>query len=119
MRKSAIIFILLIILPSGCMFWSSDDTGNYCVRINNNTDDVIVVYYNINNIYYDDTIGDYHWISNATTSIASGDYEIIAVQDEVYDADVRIYYKGTIKRFDIDPDFFGWDEIDVNIFDFT
>jgi hypothetical protein len=122
MRKSFVVYIQIVVIivsVSGCMFWSSDENGNYYVRVNNNTDNVIVVYYNINHAAYDGTINDYHWYSNANISISAGEHEIIEVQDEFYDADVRIDYKGTIKRYDIDPDFFGWDEIDVNISDFA
>lgn len=101
MRKSYVAITLVILLLSGC-FWSGDEDGNYYVQVNNNTDDVIFVYYD-----------------TSITSIAKGNYEVIAVSEVLFDADIRVEYKGIIRTYDIDPDFFGWDEINVNIENFT
>jgi len=100
MKKPYGLIIILMLLLSGC-FWSGDEDGKYYVQVNNNTDDVIIVYYDSN-----------------ITSIAKGNYEVIAVSEVVFDADIRVEYKGIIRTYDIDPDFFGWDEVNVNIGDF-
>ncbi len=117
MKKILLVISFLLLFLSGCL-WSGDENNNYQVQVNNNTDDIIFVYYNINNEQYDESIGDYHWTYTDITSIASGDSKVINVADEFYDADIRVEYKDMIKKYDIDPDFWGWDEIDINIADF-
>ncbi len=118
LNKHALPVLLLSIFLSGC-FWSSGSDGNYTVQVNNHTNSVIVVYYNVNEGEYDESTGDYQWTYEAFAVIDPDSSEVIEVRDDGFAAEIRVEYQGKIIRYGIDPDFWGWAEVDVNIGDFA
>jgi hypothetical protein len=97
----------LVLALGGC-FWSADGFDNYDVRVVNHTDEEIVVLYNAG------TAADgLEWSSGRETHIGPRSAAYIGVKDVHWDADISVLYRGFLRTYDVDPDFWGQDTIDV------
>lgn len=102
-------FVLLSALAgTGCDDFWSDDDGHVTVR--NHTDRTITVYYD--RAYGED---ESQW---SKTTIRAGDRETIRIDSEFWDAEILVVYCGYAKAYDVDLDYFGWDKVNVYVWDF-
>jgi len=114
---SAAFLIAAISFFPGC---SADGEGNASVKVHNDTDRTIRVYY-VTSDEEEDSEG------NTTTStktsmaenIGSGKTEeILANGDTIDDPDINVVYGGIVKKFTINVDIFGFGEIHISQSDF-
>lgn len=117
---SALPFIIVITAVSVFTGCSADGEGNASVKVYNDTDRTIRVYY-VNRDEEEDSEGNTTSSNdtNMAENIGSGKTENInAVGDAINDPDIRVVYGGIVKQFTVDVNIFGYGEIHIKQSDF-
>jgi hypothetical protein len=105
------VFAFMAMALSGC-WWGAILDGDTTVKVNNKTDDRITVV-PVGSLYGDDMY------TGQRRDIGSGHSEYFHFDGFETDPKIEAKYKGIKKIFDVDIDFWGYDEINIKTFQFV
>ena len=92
-----------------------DDPQNFCVRVFNDTDREVSIYYAVedNDYHNEDVI-----VNQEKETIHVGDHVLIEIQAIFWDGELTAEYGGILNIYEVDEEFLGCRDIHIEVDDF-